>query len=205
MINKHIELLCSEDPHLIENYDSAISDTTQVWHCHHRLETEKNLSTKELMSMNMYYHRPASELIFLTPFEHNSLHRKGKLASLETKKKMSEVQKGKNNGFYGRKHTEETKKKIGESHKGNKYRLGKTFSEETKKKMSESHKGQKPWHAGKTNVYSDEARKKMSESHKGKYSDLVWINNGINNKRIHKNIVDTYLQNGYKRGRISVK
>ena len=41
-------------------------------------------------------------------------------------------------GFH---HSEETKKKISESHKGNKYHLGKHLSEEAKKKISEAHKG----------------------------------------------------------------
>jgi len=54
--------------------------------------------------------------------------------------------------------------------------LGQTFSEETKKKMSESHKKKKlsdvhkkrigDAHRGK--VYNEETRKKMSEAHKGK-------------------------------------
>ena len=27
---------CRDDISLIENYDKAVSDTTQSWHCHHR-------------------------------------------------------------------------------------------------------------------------------------------------------------------------
>jgi hypothetical protein len=73
---------CCEDYSLIENYDKAIADTVQTWHCHHRLEThtsdgEKRLvpiTRDELIAMNMYYNRPASELIFLTPSEHTTLH-----------------------------------------------------------------------------------------------------------------------------------
>ena len=70
----------------------------------------------------------------------------------ETRRKMSESHKGKNNYFYGKTHTEETRKKISESHKG------KTLSEETKKKISESEKGK---------VVSEETKKKIGKSKKG--------------------------------------
>ena len=29
---------CSEDISLIENYDKAVNDKEQTWHCHHRRE-----------------------------------------------------------------------------------------------------------------------------------------------------------------------
>lgn len=58
----------------------------------------------------------------------------GRQLSEETKKKMSEVRKGEKNGFYGKHHTEEARKKIGNAHKGM------MLSEVTKKKISESKK-----------------------------------------------------------------
>ena len=57
-----------------------------------------------------------------------------------TKKKMSENHtniKGENHPFYGKQHTEETKKKMSEASKG------KTKSEEHKRKISEANKGRK--------------------------------------------------------------
>ena len=60
-------------------------------------------------------------------------------------------------------HWFETQDKSGVNHP----RYGKPFSEEAKKKMSESHKGQIPWNKGKTGIYSEETRKKISEAHKG--------------------------------------
>lgn len=78
MIRDKISLICSEDPALIENYDKAINDMETVWILHHRYEVTINgeplLSSDELKTKNLYYHRPASELIFLTPYEHGKLH-----------------------------------------------------------------------------------------------------------------------------------
>lgn len=80
------ERFCCEDISLIENYDVAISDENIVWICHHRLETHTgdgerrlvDLYSKELKALNMYYNRPACELIFLKKVEHNKLHAKGR-------------------------------------------------------------------------------------------------------------------------------
>lgn len=143
MISKTmVKRFCCEDISKIENYDKAIADITQIWDCHHRLETHNSdgerrlidLNVKELKALNMYFHRPANELIFMTSSEHISLHNKGKKCgplSEETKRKMSKT-------TTGRKHSEEWKRKISESHKGMKY------SEEYKRKLSEAHKG-KHW------------------------------------------------------------
>lgn len=114
MINKYCATkFCNEDISLIENYDNAINDKTQTWHCHHRKETDECISGTELKELDLYFNRPAKELIFLTPFEHISLHHKHKLKSDEHKKKISESLKGK-------KASEETKKKQSESSKGEK-------------------------------------------------------------------------------------
>ena len=142
MISKRsAKAYCRDDISLIENYDKAIADKTQVWDCHHRRETI--FTPKDLMEIGEYYNRPAEELIFLTPNEHHRLHKLGKH------------------------HSEESRKKMSESKKGEKcYIFGKHLSEETRKKMSESKKGKHP---------SEEARKKMSESKKGSY----FFNNGV--------------------------
>lgn len=85
MVSKLIRKFC-KNPEKIENYDKAISDTTQTWHCHHRLELytlsgekrPKDLYPRELIALGMYYNRPPEELIFLTPSDHISLHRKSR-------------------------------------------------------------------------------------------------------------------------------
>lgn len=58
----------------------------------------------------------------------------------------------------GYKHSEEAKKKMSESSKGNKSHLGMKCSEETKRKIGEANSGKCP---------SEETRLKMREAHKG--------------------------------------
>ena len=125
-------------PELIENYDKAMADTTQVWECHHRLETHNSdgerrsvdLTYEELIALGMYFDRPPEDLVFLTHKEHNRLHRGGKKLgspSEETKRRMSEAKKGK-------KLSEVHKRKISEALKGNPY------SEEWRRRNSESNR-----------------------------------------------------------------
>ena len=80
MINEvHSKCYCSEDLSLIENYHTAIADKERKWEIHHRRECDENgkiLFTREqLIEMNLYYKRPASELIFVTRSTHCKIHR----------------------------------------------------------------------------------------------------------------------------------
>ena len=80
MINENQALkYCCEDISLIENYNQAISDQTKMWDIHHRRECDdegKTLFThKQLKEMNLYFKRPASELIFVTRSMHRKIHR----------------------------------------------------------------------------------------------------------------------------------
>ena len=80
MINEYyVKRYCSEDISLIENYQEAISDLKRTWDIHHRRECDENGRTlftkKQLIEMNLYFKRPASELIFVTKSMHNKLHR----------------------------------------------------------------------------------------------------------------------------------
>lgn len=100
----------------------------------------------------------------------------GTKASKETKEKLSKMSKGKNNSFYGKEHSEETKIRMSESAKK---RIRYPLSEETKRKISEIHKGMK--HTKETILKmsalktgkkaSDKTKKKMSEAHKKRYSN----------------------------------
>ena len=80
MINeKWAKLYCSENISLIENYHEAIADEEKMWDVHHRRECDSEGRTlftcKQLVDMNLYYKRPASELIFVTKSVHKKLHR----------------------------------------------------------------------------------------------------------------------------------
>ena len=149
---------CKEDISLIENYDKAIADTTQMWHCHHRRETI--FSKSDLIEIGEYYNRPACELIFLTKSEHTRLHNlgkpsgmKGKHHSAETIKKMSESNKGENNPRFGKHHSEESRKKIGAARKGKPtWNKGKHRSDETRLKIAESCKGNHWYNNGDTSI-----------------------------------------------------
>lgn len=76
MIGKNVQQYCSEDISHIENYTIAHLDTTQMWECHHRLETDADINEAQLKFENRYYNRPASELIFLTRTAHKALHKR---------------------------------------------------------------------------------------------------------------------------------
>ena len=162
MINKYYaKRFCKEDISKIENYDKAVADTTQTWHCHHRTAIWWNCSKKDLIANECYYNRKACELIFLTPEEHKRLHNVNE--SDETRRKMSESHKG-------HKCNAETKRKISDANKG-KIRSeeqrnnistslkGRTLSEEHRRKIGEASKGRK-------HTISEETRKKMSEARK---------------------------------------
>lgn len=133
MIRKDIIKIC-KDFTKIENYSQAVLDTSQTWECHHRLEThylkngkwierEVEVSREELKEDNLYFDRPASELIFMTKTEHISMHNrnrydkdtfttKGMCFSEETKTKISVAHKGK-------RHSDEAKEKMSEKRKNN--------------------------------------------------------------------------------------
>jgi group I intron endonuclease len=78
----------------------------------------------------------------------------------ETKKKMSESQKGDKNHFYNKKHTKEALKKISDSSSGkNNPNYGKTLSIETRRKISNSLTGK---------IIPEETKSKMRNSQKNR-------------------------------------
>ena len=94
MINEsYAKRYCSDEISLIENYKQAITDQTRTWDIHHRRECDSEGRTlftkKQLKEMNLYFNRPASELIFVTRSMHCKLHReiyekRGKITGKKT-------------------------------------------------------------------------------------------------------------------------
>ena len=66
--------------------------------------------------------------------------------SEEHKRKLSEAKKGKPSNRLGARLSEETKRKISESLKGNQRHKGHNHTDETKRKISEAKKGTIKWH-----------------------------------------------------------
>jgi len=118
------------------------------------------------------------------------------------RKLNSKNNSGKNNGMYGKKHTDETKRKIGvkskeklftdeyrenlsHSLKGNTNRLGIKHSVETKNKMSEVRKGKPLSEKNKKGIsealkgrkFSKEWRKKLSETRKKLFKNERFVKN----------------------------
>ena len=110
-----------------ENFTYEVIDTA---------ETREELDEKEIYWIKHYNS--------LVPNGYNLEHggNKNKVINEETRKKLSEVNKGENAPWYGKHLTEETKRKLSESHKGKPgYWTGKKRDEETIRKISENRKG----------------------------------------------------------------
>lgn len=80
-------------PELIENYAEAMADTTQIWECHHRLES--CFTQKFLKEMNLYYDVEPEALIFLTQAEHSKIDSFCKRIGEANSKKVLCVETGK--------------------------------------------------------------------------------------------------------------
>lgn len=108
---RRLQSFCCEPIQNIENFEEA-ERSEELYDCHHRLETDLCVSAKWLKEHDLYYNRPASELIFLPRRVHLSLH-------------MTGVRRfGAENPFFGRKHSEESIQKMRNS------KLGKHRGEE---------------------------------------------------------------------------
>lgn len=117
---KELQEYCCEPIENIENYELAKADNFKGWHCHHKLGVHSDYrnTRDELIMMNLYYNRPACELIFLTKNQHTSIHKKDSRMSDEQKVKLSASHKGKTPWNKGIPLTEECKQRISESKKG---------------------------------------------------------------------------------------
>lgn len=218
MISKKISDFCKDFTH-IENYDKAIADNTQIWECHHRLETHNSdgikrlvqITPKELRALGMYFNRPADELIFLTCEQHLSLHHKGSKMTEEQKKKLSEATMGREPWNKLTPWELYTKYAIYLLHYNRErvyvaWNKGIPHTEEAKKKMSESQKLRK---GHKEYMQTEEYKKAVSEGQKRRYANggkpspgstgMYWFNNGV------ENICAFECPEGFVKGRLPYK
>ena len=169
----------------------------------HTEETKRKMSASRIGDKCYWFGKKGEG----TPWYGKVGPNKGKIFSEETKRKISEATKGKNNPMYGKifskehrlkiseantgkKHTEETKRKMSDSGQG------KVFSKEHKKKLSLAHKGKK---------HSDEHRRKNSEVRKGinNHGAIPVVINGINYDTLNEAGYELNVSGGTIKNRIN--
>ena len=144
----------------IENYDLAILDKSQTWHCHHRLEimpfSGKEISVERLKELGLYENQPAEAFIFLTEKDHKALH-----TSARNKVRTNKGMTYKNRDSY-----------------------------KTYKSRAEKFKGRKAYNNGEKNIFAFECpegfKPGLIKKEKIKY---CWITNGKVQKKIPINQV----------------
>ena len=136
----------------------------------------------------------------------------------ECSERVKQLHKEKKVGMYGKKHSDETKRKMSEASKGKskpwligrklsqetierlrQLNLGKVSSEETRKKISENHhdvNGENNPMYGKK--HSPETIGKLKQKAKNR-PKRIWVNNGTEEKLI---TIDESIPMGYNKGRV---
>lgn len=104
----------------------------------------------------------------------------------ECSERVKQLHKEKKVGMYGKNHSEETKKKMSVSAKGNKNCLGRKLSEESKQKIREKHLRK---------VVSEETKKKISENH----HDISGKNNPMFGKKHSPETIEKIRQKALMR------
>lgn len=118
--------------HICESKDEAKNLELQYLH---------NLSIRNKL-YNLHFNNSGGDLLSNHPnkdiiykkISTTMIYKNSKLTKEQKSKKYG--QSGEKNGMYGKTHTKEARIKISETHKNNKYRLGKKASLKTKKRMS---------------------------------------------------------------------
>lgn len=171
-----VKKYCSGSISNIEGYEKAMSDNTQTWDCHHRLEifTSDGIKRKvpilkeELIALGCYFNRPCKELIFVTQAEHKKWHQVGRPLSEEHKKRISVL---------------------------NRLNTKTRCNENMRKKLSEYRKLH-PIKAFLGKHHTEESKRLLSENHKGICKGKKWYNNGVEEK------MDFCCPHGFTEGRL---
>lgn len=138
-------IYCCEPTSKIENYKLAKADNFRGWQIHHRFETHDfdgvwqkrkiHYPVSMLKSLDLYYNRPAEELIFMTRSDHMKLH--------------NTMSYGISKRPHGKGRIPWNKGKKGVQVAWNKGKKLGGLSEEIKNKMSEAHRGKPSPNKGK--------------------------------------------------------
>ena len=112
---RQLKKYCREPIEKIKGYRDAVESEGR-YECHHL--NELTFTRGQLKKMNMYYNRPASELIIMSDSEHEKWHIKwnghpmrGRTGALSPMFGRT----GAKHPRFGKKHTDETRKKMRES------------------------------------------------------------------------------------------
>lgn len=131
---------CPEHYTEIENYELAKADNFKGWVCHHR--NGEYFSKEWLVKNNMYWNRKdPHEFKFVTRTEHMLIHNTGRIISEDTRRAISQSNKGKTRSPF----TAEHRMNISTALKG------RQFSAEHRQRIKETHhhlktKGSKGMH-----------------------------------------------------------
>lgn len=101
---------------------------------------------------------------------------------------QSSIMSGSGNPMFGKTHSDESKKKMSDSHKGNRpWNAGKVLSESHREKISKSVSGEKNFMFGKS--HSEESKNKISNKNKGHS-----YNKGLPKSEEHKQKISEKLK-----------
>lgn len=102
-----------------------------------------------------------------------------------SKQKNREAHLGENNHMYGKRHSKETKKKIGDRSRGNNHRYGKTHSKETKQKIGDGTRGKN---------LSEETKQKLRKPKSKEHKQNMTGENNHKSRRVYQyDLIGTFI------------